>query len=297
MEWLQQIFAGPFGTKLACFFTEFGEELVCVAVLGFFYWGLNKEIGKYIGLNVCVNTVWNPFIKNIFLRRRPYFDNPSIKILKPVDSSADIYDIQAQGYSFPSGHSSGSGTAYWSIVRRYQKKWVRIVFFVLPILVGVSRFILGAHYPTDVFAGWLLAVAIIFMVPALKKVVKKDWILYVVLLVIGLPGFFFCTTNDFYSGYGMLLGVSLGFMFEEKWVNFENASNIPMCILRTIIGGAIFMGLNTVLKLPFSKEVLEAQAFSSYMIRTIRYAIVTFVAVGVYPMSFKMVAKNRKKDK
>jgi membrane-associated phospholipid phosphatase len=46
--------------------------------------------------------------KNIALRRRPYFDHESIHILRVVEPEADIYDIAAQGYSFPSGHSTNA---------------------------------------------------------------------------------------------------------------------------------------------------------------------------------------------
>ena len=33
--------------------------------------------------------------------------------------------------------------------------------------------------------------------------------------------FFYCTDTEFYSGYGVALGLLLGFMFEEKYVKFE----------------------------------------------------------------------------
>lgn len=297
MEWLQSIFGGAFGTAFFSFISEFGEDLLCIAILGFLYWGMNKEIGKAVGLNIVVVNIWNPFIKNIVVRRRPYFDNPSIKVLKPVEADADIYDITAQGYSFPSGHSSTSGAAYWTLARLLKKKWLKIFFVIIPFLVGISRFVLGVHFPTDVLAGWALAVVVMLLVPYLRKKIKNDWLFYGLFLLVGFPGFFFCDINEFYTGYGMFLGTAAGFMFEERVVKFENTDNVLRCILRTIVGGGIFLVLNILLKLPFSSELLASATTAQFLIRTARYAIALFVAVGVYPMVFKYTSKIGKKEK
>ena len=114
MVWLQA-HLGSFGITLATFLSMFGEEMAFILLLGICYWGFNKELGKFIGRNACVGMVANPMIKNVFLRLRPYMVCPEVKCLKVVDPSADPMDIAAQGYSFPSGHSSGSVTAYTSL--------------------------------------------------------------------------------------------------------------------------------------------------------------------------------------
>lgn len=297
MIWLQGIFKSPVAIKVFSVFSSFGEQLICVAVLGIFYWGINKKLGKTLGINIVVHLVWNPFIKNIFLRRRPYFDHEAIKILKPVDADADIYDIAAQGYSFPSGHSSNSATVFGTLFLYGKKKWLKVISIIIPILVGVSRFVLGAHYPTDVLCGWILGLVIIMLIPFLREKINNDIILFLILTILGLPGFFFCTSNDFYSGYGMMIGCFTGFLFEAKKVNFENTNNLIRVILRTVGGGALFFGLNTILKLPFSKELLESGTLAAHLIRTVRYAIVVFAVVGVYPMLFTITAKIGKKEK
>lgn len=286
MEILQSI-VGDFGTTLFGILTMFGEELICVAVMGLFYWGIDKEIGKLIGINTVVNLIWNPMVKNVALRRRPYFDNPEIKILKPVDAEADIYDIAAQGYSFPSGHSSNATLVYGSAALGLKKKWALILGWVVPFLVGVSRFVLGAHYPTDVLAGWGMGLIILIFIPLIRKKLKCDALLYAILLVTGIPGFFYCTTDDFYTGYGIMLGALLGFLFEEKFVNFSNTKNVFRVILRTVLGGGLFLGLNTVLKLPFSEAFLDSGTLGAHLVRTGRYALVVFIVVAIYPMFFR----------
>lgn len=72
-------------------------------------------------------------------------------------------DIDAIGFSFPSGHSLGSlvfyGFVAYLITRSSQKRAVKYlsltVLSLLIILIGTSRIYLGAHFPSDVLAGFI----------------------------------------------------------------------------------------------------------------------------------------------
>ena len=291
MIWLQA-HMGSFGTSLASFLSEFGEELVCVAVLGFLYWCYDKRFGRFVGLNILVGVVLNPMIKNIFLRRRPYFDTPEIKCLKPIKKDADIYNIAAQEFSFPSGHSTNAVTVYGSVALYKRKnKTLTVIAVVLSLLIGVSRFCLGVHYPTDVIFGWLLGLAIILFVPWLQRKLNNDRLFYGILLLLGLPGFFYCKSHDFFSGYGMLLGFVLADLFEQKYVNFSNTRSKLRSVLRVVGGVAVFFGLNALTKMPFSTDFLNSGEMPALLIRTVRYTLVVFVVIGVYPMLFKYTNK------
>ena len=298
MEWLQaHIGSSGFGFWLISNLSAFGEELLLVAIMGFLYWGLNKEFGKYLGVNVLMANVWNPMIKNVFLRLRPYFvEGYNVKLLRKIDADADVLDVAAQGYSFPSGHSCSAVTAYGSLAaHEKRKKLLWVLAILLPLLVGFSRVAVGAHYPTDVLCGWLLGILVVILVPWLRKKIRNRWLFYAVLLLSTLPGFFYCTSSDYYTSFGMLVGFVLAEPFEEKFVRFENTRSILRCILRTVGGGLVYFGLNTLLKLPFPKELLEAGDLTAHLIRTVRYAIVIFGAVGVYPLLFKFTGKLWKK--
>ena len=300
MEWLQaHIGTSGFGFWILSNLSAFGEQTLLVAIMGFLYWGLNKEFGKYVGVNVLMVNVWNPMIKNIVLRLRPYFvPGYNVKLLRLIDESADPMDVAAQGYSFPSGHSSNAVAAYGSLAAHEKKRKVFwILAIVLPLLVGFSRVFVGAHFPTDVLCGWLLGIIIVTLIPLLKEKIKNRWLFYAILLLSSVPGFFFCKSNDYFSSFGMLLGFILAEPFEEKFVKFENTNNLLRCILRTIGGGLLYFGLNTVLKMPFPKALLDSGTFLSQMIRMLRYAVVIFVVIGVYPMLFKLTGRlwNRKK--
>ena len=56
--------------------------------------------------------------------------------------------------SFPSGHSTAAGAFFGAFAML--KPRFRVVFLLLALAIGVTRVIVGAHYPSDVAAGLLL---------------------------------------------------------------------------------------------------------------------------------------------
>jgi len=264
----------------------FGEELVVVAIIGFLYWCYDKDYGVFLGVNLAAAVTLSTMLKNLVLRRRPYFEQPGIQCLKPVDSKAEIFDLSAQGYSFPSGHSTTAAAAYVSLARYKPRRWLQILAVFLPLIVGISRVCLGVHYPTDVFAGWALGLLVSFCVGELQKHVRTRNLL-LILLAAEAPGWFFCRSNDFYSSYGLMAGLFLTVLFEERFVRFQNTRSTARILFRMAGGLGLFWVVDTVLKIPFSEQILSGDGFYAHIVRAGRYAIATFAAMGVYPLVFR----------
>lgn len=286
--WLQARL-GPGGISALSFFSAFGEEIILILLLGILYWWYDKKVGKRVGLTVLTGMVWNAEVKNIFLRRRPYMDHGEISLFRKIAPEADEMDIAAQGYSFPSGHSTNGVAAYGSLGRELKQKWITALAVAAPLLVGFSRIVVGAHYPTDVLVGWLLGVLAIAAVELIRKKTGSEAAAYGIILATAIPGFFYCRSEDYFTAVGLMIGFMGGTLLEEKKVHFENTRNILFGLLRLVGGFAIYFLANKILKMPFRAEFLEGGSTAALLVRTARYAVVGFLEFGVYPMAFGKV--------
>ena len=105
----------------------------------------------------------NTGLKEIFQRSRPELEHLLV----------------VHGYSFPSGHAMISMGFYGMLFVIWAIEWkLRTSRPGIPILcgivfvtlIGLSRIMLGVHYPSDVFTGFMAGLAWIFcMIPAIRQ--------------------------------------------------------------------------------------------------------------------------------
>ncbi|WP_033541371.1 phosphatase PAP2 family protein [Planococcus sp. CAU13] len=138
--------------SIMLFITELGSvwflALVTISVAAWLWFKDNDRWSAFfLIIASAAGGLLNSLMKSFYGRERPSINEA----------------IDATGFSFPSGHSMGSFILYGFIIflaiRKRQKEWVQwtisISLAVLVVLIGVSRIYLGAHYPSDVAAGFI----------------------------------------------------------------------------------------------------------------------------------------------
>lgn len=154
--------------QIMIFVTELGSVwflTVCTiaAIIGLWVTARDKWGILFLLIGIGGGGLLTTLLKHLYARGRPSI-NP---------------EIDAIGYSFPSGHSMGSLIFYGfiaylivrSISKRYFKWLVILVAGLLVLWIGSTRIYLGAHYPSDVLAGHLAgAIWLILTILALEWV-------------------------------------------------------------------------------------------------------------------------------
>jgi undecaprenyl-diphosphatase len=128
---------------------SFGVVALTVIAFGYLFWKKHMHDAWRLLIAVIGGLLINQGLKLVFHRPRP-----------------DLWDqagVQFAGFSFPSGHSTLSlclfGMFIWLGWEYMRKQGARVAWAVLMVLiiamVGLSRIYLGAHYLTDVLAGYI----------------------------------------------------------------------------------------------------------------------------------------------
>ena len=102
-------------------------------------------IGTNMLYTMLVSQILVQMIKRIVNRTRPY---KSISIANVIQPPACVY-------SFPSGHTASAFAIAFSFSVGLPS--LASILMCIAFLVGMSRIILGYHYPTDVLIGMVLA--------------------------------------------------------------------------------------------------------------------------------------------
>jgi undecaprenyl-diphosphatase len=121
------------------------QRYILVAALGL--WLVYKRHWRYgagFALASLLSLAASEYLKASFARPRP-------TIVPHLDFT--------NNFAYPSGHATSAAVVYllFALLVPTQKRgrWL-VAAFILAFLTGVSRVILGVHWPSDVIGGWML---------------------------------------------------------------------------------------------------------------------------------------------
>lgn len=294
----------PLLDKFFLLITEFGGEIVFIAVAVIVFWCISKKDG-YLILSVgFLGTVVNQFLKISFQILRPWVLDPTFEAV-----SEAIPD--ATGFSFPSGHTQNSVGTFGTIAYVFKNSWVKAIALVLCLLIPFSRMYLGVHTPLDVFFSFFFAILVILITkPLLYRAYENKVGMYIFLGIMAVIAVLFVVYVDVifdqstlrqdqmhnyisalknsYMIFGALVGVLIAFPIEKHLVKFDESGKWYTQIVKAAVGFAIVLGLLEGLKIPLN---LILSQYEYTLARAIRYGLVVFFVIAIYPISFKWFKK------
>lgn len=109
---------------------------------------------------------------------------PAMKLLvhrdRPNATQATVLDHQGS-YSWPSGHAVAVMTIGGAVIllahhRQRASRWLAFLVSCVVLLVGISRVYLGAHWPSDVLAGYAIGwLWLVFVWRVIRPWVHQRW--------------------------------------------------------------------------------------------------------------------------
>ncbi len=140
--------------------------LACVFFFFFFWYRGERNKSFIVSGVVIISTIINNLIKIVIRRKRPLV----------------LSLVVEKSFSYPSGHMMASvslyGILFYLVLKSNLPKKVKIILEVLcvslPILVGISRIYLGAHFATDVLGAILTSASLLLI--STNLIAKKNWL-------------------------------------------------------------------------------------------------------------------------
>lgn len=283
----------PFFDTFFSTVTHLGEETLFLAIAIFVFWCIGKREGYYLLCVGFVGTVVNQFLKLSFKIPRP-FD------LDPTFSAVESAIPEAQGYSFPSGHTQNIAGTFGAIAVFSRKVWCIVLSVIIILTVAFSRMYLGVHTPLDVSVSLGIAAMLVFAFAPLFTEKRFDKCMpYVVgaCLILGIAFAVYVHTLDpagfvaknYTSGLnnsasilGCLFGLAVVYPLDRFCIKFDTRAAWYAQIFKLVLGLALVLAIKEGLKIPLG---LIPSAFAA---RSVRYFLVVLFGGAVYPLTFKL---------
>lgn len=255
-----------------------GEESVYILLLSIIYFTIDKKKGELLSFTMFFTGIFNNTIKGIVDAPRPFEKYPDkITNLRPETST---------GSSFPSGHTQIFSSFWMSVYLEFRKRFLLYIAIIFSILMALSRLYLGVHFLEDVLVSIVLGFGAAYLIHKYVSPLdeRKRMVVYVTTFVLFLPFVLILNTADLYKTYGLLIGFIFALLFEHKYVRFEIHNNLKKNCVRVVLGLLLMLSVQLGFKVIFNFSIFSF--IPSNVLDMIRYTLITFLGLGVYPILF-----------
>jgi len=306
--WLQSL--GSWPVKPMEFFSFLGSEEFYLMVAPAILWCWNFSLGLRLGLFLMVNASFNHVFKMIFHGPRPYWADTRVHALATETS-----------FGVPSGHAQNAVVLWGTLAAHVGKRWGWVIAGITIFLIGLSRLVLGMHYPHDVIVGWALGGLMLWIFLEISRPLV-NWLIsrktyeqliavFAVslgLILIGLltewsmADFYLPTEwidnataahpdvpiaplalSGMFTNAGAFFGLAAGAIWLETMGGFSTQGKWWQLILRYLIGvlGVLAIRYGLGAVFPSGEEV------GPYILRYLRYALIGVWVTGLAPFLFR----------
>ena len=280
--------------------THIGEELFFLALAIIFFWCIDKKQGYYLLLTGLVGTVINQALKLIFKVPRPWIKDKNFTFVGNAD-------VEATGYSFPSGHTQNTAGTFGVIAVKSKRRRIRVFCAVIIVLVAFSRMYLGVHTPLDVGVSLAIAIALTALFyPIFKTDESLDksapyicigsFILSLALVIFAfsLPEAEYEIQNlesgreNSITLFACMLGFPLIYYSDKHLTKFKTEAAWYAQILKALLG----LGIILLIKVGLSAPLVSLFG-NEYVARGVRYFLIVSFAGLIWPLTFKYFGRMK----
>jgi membrane-associated phospholipid phosphatase len=133
------------------FFSLSGTEVFYMLIAPTLYWCISTEAGLRIGLFIMLSGGINDCLKVAMHAPRPYWYSTDVKALAAEST-----------FGIPSGHAQHALVVWGTLAAWIKRHWMWTAAILMIFCISLSRLYLGVHFPTDVLAGWLVGILLVW---------------------------------------------------------------------------------------------------------------------------------------
>ncbi len=286
-------FNGAFITNLAEWHSDFtlffftwithlGDFAAYLGILCCIYLAVDKNKGYQLIFIVVFSSIFNSVAKILIANPRP----PNF-----------LHQVEASGYSTPSGHAQVSASFWISLALKFRKNWLIYTAVLFIFLIGFSRLFLGVHYFEDVLLGWVAGVVLSLLLVFYwdrfaHKITAKKGLVATFLFSVIATGFFGWLADfqeigaEIATYSGLFFGLVWARALEIRRLKFSaSSSSFLNGFLKTFIGFAlicaVWIGFSEINSLLLGED---AGGIVAYVFRYLRYFLLAFTAVYLVPL-------------